>query len=104
MISVIVFSNRMFLDFVFGAVINNLIPKTIAAYSDLLDIFGELWMLRNVEQDSQTDRMQDDQKVGKETRPKYRHGAFVERTADVSNVEGFFVVQMGIDATDELGR
>lgn len=61
-------------------------------------------MLRNVEQDSQTDRMQDDQKVGKETRPKYRHGAFVERTADVSNVEGFFVVQMGIDATDELGR
>ena len=104
MISVIDFSNRVILVFVLGSMIKNLITKTIAAYSDLLDIFGEPWMLRNVEEGSKTDRMKDEDKVGKETLPKDRYGAFVERAAHVSNAEGFFVVQMGANATDKLGR
>jgi hypothetical protein len=104
MISVINFSMRAILVFEFGAKIKNLITKTIAAYSDLRNIFREVWMLRNVEQGSKTDGMKDDHEVGKETRPKDRHGTFVDCTAHISNAEEFFINQMGANATDKLGR
>jgi hypothetical protein len=104
MILVIDLSIRAILVFEFGAKIKNLITETIAAYSDLRDIFREVWMLRNVEQGNKTDRMEDDHEVGKETRPKDRYGTFVDCTAHISNAEEFFVVQMGANATDKLGR